>query len=88
MRPMLVRILDESAMVYDRHRVVKAVPRLSEGCNGKERTANKFKAFSKFSSSYALSALAQVSSSAFKDIGKLQFSSGLATGLKVRIIGG
>jgi hypothetical protein len=49
---------------------------------------NKSKAFSKSSSSYALSALAQVSSSAFKDIGKLQFSSGLATGFKLRIIGG
>ena len=86
MRPMFVRILDESAIVYDRHRVVSAVPRLRG--NGKECTVNKSKTFSKSSSSYALSALAQVSSSAFKDIGKLQFSSGLATGFKLRIIGG
>jgi len=73
---MFVRILDESAIVYDRHRVVSALPRLRG--NGKEFTVNKSKAFSKSSSSYALSALAQVSSSAFKDMGKLQFSSGFS----------
>jgi hypothetical protein len=73
---MFVRILDESAIVYDRHRVVSAVPR--QRGNGKECTVNKSKAFSKSSSSYALSALAQVSSSAFKDIVKLSIQLGFS----------